>query len=232
MYLYETHVHSRECSACAESSARELVRAYKQAGYTGFVLTNHFVTGSTSVPSRLGWTQRMQKYYDAYLEAKDEGDKLDFDVLFGLEHQYGNWKEVLIYGIDLDFLQSHPELNTTNLDLYAKLVHEAGGLIVHAHPHRKRYYIREDVKPRYDVCDGIEVYNGGDDRFVNEKAYRDAVALNKLMTSGGDVHYVGDAAIGQAGVLFKNRMKTIEEFVTALRSREGHVVIDGQKKVH
>ena len=121
MYLYETHLHSSECSACASSTAREMVRRYKEAGYAGFVLTNHFITGCTCVPKELNWDEKMKIYYDAHLEAKDEADQLDFDVFFGIEHHYGKGKEVLAYGIDLDFLKSHPEIETSDIDTFARM---------------------------------------------------------------------------------------------------------------
>lgn len=228
MYKYETHVHSKEGSACATGSAREMVQAYKREGYAGLVLTNHFIKGNTSVPRNLDWSTRMQMYYDAYLEAKDEGKKIDFDVFFGIEHHYGKGKEILIYGIDLEFLQSHPELETADIGTYAKLVHEAGGILVHAHPHRARGYIDPDFRPRYDVCDGIEVYNACDDSKANVKAMSDAQELELLMLSGGDIHIHDDERIGLAGVAFEKRIKTIEEFVEMLRRGEGHILVNGE----
>ena len=228
MYKYETHIHSIEGSACARSSARDMVQAYHQAGYTGFVLTNHFIRGNTSVPQNLDWKTRMQMYYDAYLEATDEGNKLDFDVLFGIEEWYEHGKEILIYGIDLDFLQSHPELEYASIDTYAKLVHEAGGLLVHAHPHRIRDYIKPDVQPRYDVCDGIEVYNAGDEMEINRIGMQDAIKLNMIMTSGGDIHKSWDERIGMAGMIFEKRIRSNKDFIEALKSRSGKLVIAGE----
>ena len=81
MYLYETHVHSLNGSLCGKCTPQELVRAYKQAGYTGFILTDHFVKGNTSVPRDLDWETRMLMYYDAYLQAKQEGDKLEQETM-------------------------------------------------------------------------------------------------------------------------------------------------------
>lgn len=228
MYLYETHLHSSECSACASSTAREMVRRYKEAGYAGFVLTNHFITGNTCVPKDISWGERMNMYYDAYLEAKDEAAQLDFDVFFGIEHHYGKGKEVLIYGIDLDFLRAHPEIETIDIDTLAQLVHEEGGIIIHAHPYRKRGYIPEGVMPRYDVCDGIEVYNGGDDYATNDMAYQDAVRLDKVMTSGGDVHMISEGRIGRTGNNFERRIRTMDELILALRNKEGCLLIDGK----
>lgn len=232
MYLYETHLHSSECSACASSTAREMVGRYKEAGYAGFVLTNHFITGCTCVPKVLDWNERMKMYYDAYLEAKDEAAQLDFDVFFGIEHHYGKGKEVLVYGIGLDFLQSHPEIETADLDTFAKLVHEEGGILIHAHPHRKRGYIPEGVMPRYDVCDGIEVYNGGDDYAINDMAYQDAIRLDRFMTSGGDVHMTSEGRIGRTGNIFERRIRTMDELIEALRNREGYLLIDGEQREH
>lgn len=227
MYRYDPHVHSKEASLCAHSSAKEMVRAYHNVGFSGMVLTNHFIHGNTSVPRELDWETRMHMYYDAYLAGKEEGDRLDFDVLFGIEHKYTNGKEILIYGIDLDFLLNHPELETADIDTYAKLVHEAGGILVHAHPMRIREYIDPNIMPRLDICDGIEIYNAHDDMEINEMARKEAVRLDKFFVSGGDNHKDTDQRIGMAGMVFDKRMKTIEEFVQALKKKEGKTIING-----
>lgn len=231
MYLYETHVHSQNASLCGKCTPQEIVKAYKQAGYAGLILTDHFVKGNTSVPRDLDWETRMNMYYGAYLEAKEEGNKLDFDVFFGIEHYYAKGKEILIYGIDLDFLLAHPELNTARIEKYADLVHEYGGILVHAHPHRIREYIDPEFSPRYDVCDGIEVYNASDSDEINELALQDATNLNKLMTSGGDVHRVIDEPkLGRAGVGFERRLRDINDFVTALKNGKGHIMFHGEMR--
>lgn len=231
MYLYETHVHSSMGSKCAHSLPSEMVRAYKKAGYTGFVLTDHFIKGNTSVPRDLDWATRMHMYYDAYLEAKEEGDKLDFDVFFGIEHKYVKGKEILIYGIDLDFLLVHPELNEADIETYAKLVHEAGGILVHAHPNRIRDYIDPSVPNNFEVCDGIEVYNAADPDEINALNLQDAKTLGKIMTSGGDVHQAeNDEKLGLAGMGFERRLKDIHDFVVALKNEEGHIIINGEMR--
>ena len=40
-YLYETHLHTSEASACAHSTGNEMAEACKEAGYTGIIVTNH-----------------------------------------------------------------------------------------------------------------------------------------------------------------------------------------------
>jgi histidinol phosphatase-like PHP family hydrolase len=99
-YFYDFHVHSNECSGCAATPAADMVPALKKAGYSGFVLTNHFLNGNNCVPKELSWEEKMAQYYNAYLSAKKVGDEMDMDVFFGIEYHYANAREILIYGID------------------------------------------------------------------------------------------------------------------------------------
>ena len=68
-----------------------------------------------------------------YARAIHDTYGLDFDILFGLEHHYGSGKEVLTYGIDLDFLLAHPNIDVAPIKDYCDAVHEAGGFISQAH---------------------------------------------------------------------------------------------------
>ena len=84
-YIYDLHVHSCECSKCASMTAREAVRAYKERGFAGIALTNHFIRGNNRVPAGLPWAERMDYYRKAFLSARDEGERLGMDVFFGIE---------------------------------------------------------------------------------------------------------------------------------------------------
>ena len=95
MFLYDTHLHTSEASACGKSTAREMVRAYKEAGYTGFAITNHFFHGNSAIDrNNTTWREFVQPYIDAYYEACDEGAKLDFDVILGIEEGVGDSKSM------------------------------------------------------------------------------------------------------------------------------------------
>ena len=113
MYLYETHCHCSQCSHCASSTSQELALAYYKAGYAGMILTDHFISGNTALDRSLPWDIQVKAYYQAYLDALEAVADLDFDVLFGIEHAYGDGKEVLVYGIDLDFLLANPDIAET-----------------------------------------------------------------------------------------------------------------------
>lgn len=222
-YLYETHCHCAQCSRCAHSSSAELVRAYHAAGYAGLVLTDHFVTGNTAVDRTAPWSEQMHRYYDAFLEAKRVGESLDFDVIFGIEHACEGF-EFLCYGIDLDFLLANPEIPELPLEEFVERVHDAGGLVIQAHPFR---YAPAGTPLPLGILDGLEVYNAANHAEGNQNAL--AVApLDKIRTSGGDIHIANDARIGKAGVRLPHRVKDTHAFAAALRSMEHIILLDGK----
>ena len=227
-YRYETHCHSAQCSRCAQSSAQMMVRAYHAAGYAGLVLTDHFIFGHTAVPRDLPWPERMRRYYDAYLEAKAVGDELGFDVIFGIEHAYGNGKEVLIYGVELDFLLVNPDIPDISLDELVQRVHEAGGIVIQAHPYRSRWYVNMSVEPRADLVDGVEVFNAGNTPGDDPKALALAKTRDYIITCGGDTHSVEDAGIGSAGVVLPYRVRNSKEFADALKQRKHRFLVNGR----
>jgi predicted metal-dependent phosphoesterase TrpH len=204
-----------------------LVRAYHAAGYAGLVLTDHFVTGNTAVDRTAPWSEQMRQYYDAYLEAKQVGDSLDFDVIFGIEHAYGDGKEVLIYGIDLPFLLSNPDIPELTLDELVARVHAYGGIVVQAHPYRDRSYVNMSVEPRADIVDGIEVYNVYNKPGEDKKALALSAQKDYIVTCGGDIHTAADPNIGSAGILLPCRVHDEKEFVAALKQQKHHFIIQG-----
>ena len=98
MYRYETHLHTKEGSACSSAPADEMARAHKAAGYDGIFVTNHFFNGNTSVPADLPWEERVCRYCEGYEIAKKTGDEIGLKVFFGIEWCVYN-ADMLIYGI-------------------------------------------------------------------------------------------------------------------------------------
>lgn len=48
-YLYETHVHTSPVSKCAAATPEETVTFYREMGYDGLFLTNHFLDGNIGI---------------------------------------------------------------------------------------------------------------------------------------------------------------------------------------
>lgn len=229
-YRYEMHCHCNWCSACAHSSPQAMAQAYYQAGYAGMVLTDHFLSGSTAIDRSLPWKDKVEAYWRAYEAARDwaRGRSRDFTVLFGLEHQYGGGKEVLTYGIDLDFLLAHPDLDQYSLADYTDTVRRAGGLISMAHPYRHAGYIDDTILPQPRYLDGAEVYNYGNTPEENRQAYELAREHRLIPTSGGDVHKEDEENLAKAGIALPSPIATGEELVQVLRSLDYRIIADGQ----
>ncbi|MBQ3069653.1 MAG: hypothetical protein IJD01_06885 [Clostridia bacterium] len=228
MYKYEFHAHCAECSKCASSPAVDMVRALHAAGYAGMVFTDHCCCGYSAVPTEWTWEKRVTHYYNAYLGAKEVGDALDFDVHFGWEHYVGRGKEILTYGIDLDFLLMHPDIPDMTVEEYCEAVRAYGGYTAQAHPYRRRPDIDELWHPFIHAVDGIEVYNAANGPCHNAKAMLLAVAHPELgRLSGADTHHTKDS-VGRAGLIFSHRLRTAKELVDALKAGEGQLIVDGK----
>jgi len=169
----------------------------------------------------------MRGYWQAYLDAKEAAKELDFDVIFGIEHQYGSGKEVLLYGIDLEFLLQNPDLPEITVDEFVRRVQACGGIAVQAHPYRNRDYIDMSVEPRRDLVDGIEVYNACSAPGEDSKALPLAHEKDYLIISGGDIHFSQDARIGMAGIVLPYRVRDEKELVQALKRRDYRCIVKG-----
>ena len=156
-YWYETHMHTAEGSACAGSTGEEMARAYAAAGYTGIIITDHFFYGNTAVDRSLPWREWVERFCLGYEHAKAEGDRLGLQVFFGWESGYQG-TEFLIYGPDKKWLLEHPEIRDATVPEQFDLVHQGGGIVVHAHPFREASYIPQ-IRLFPEYVDGVEGIN-------------------------------------------------------------------------
>lgn len=219
MYIYELHQHTAAASACAHETPEEVVRGLKQAGFAGVVMTEHFYHGNTAVRRHQAWEDFVRPYEVAFERAKKAAEKLDFDVLFGIEEGVGGGKEVLLYGITPAFLYAHPELRDADLSTLAALVRAEGGLVVQAHPFRVRDYIRapwEELPAEH--LDGIEVHNACNDDLSNLRAQALAEKYGLIEVAGSDAHT--PLSRGQAGIMCEGRIRTEHQLAEVLRSGE------------
>lgn len=227
-YIYDLHVHSSECSGCSSATAREMVRAYKEQGvFSGFVLTNHF----GRKPEDISWEEHILSFWNAYLEAKDEGEKLGFTVLFGLEQGYGYAQEIILYGIDIDFLRANEDIFDITPEEVTRRVIAYGGFVSHAHPYRKRSYV-PDVVVHMDmtVLQGMETYNAGNSQQADDAAAVKCKELGLIPTAGSDRHHLREFETNPFGGLeFDFEIKTNEELVEALKGGSGKIYYWGER---
>lgn len=219
MFYYETHMHTSQGSACARSQGHEYIRAYQAAGYDGIFITDHFFQGNCAVPRNLSWRERVDRYVSGYRDAKAEGDRLGFDVFFGIEQNF-DCDEYLIYGIDEEFLYAHPEIETWTRQQLSQHVHAAGGCVVQAHPFRERGYIqRIHIYP--ELVDAVEGINTANAPEQDALAVRYAQAFDKPITCGNDIHSLSSlnpAAMGATGTT--RRLTSSRDFAEYILSRQ------------
>ena len=232
-YLYETHLHTSESSACARSTGAEMARACKEYGYTGIFVTDHNWGGNTATDRGLPWNEWVDAFVLGYEHAKEEGDRIGLDVFFGYEAGYCG-TEFLIYGIDAVWMKAHPQLPAATVEEQYKLVHEAGGMVIHAHPYREESYIPE-IRLYPEWVDGVEGINathshpkstGHNDPSFDARAIAYAHEHSLPMSAGSDAH--GIHLFG-GGVAFRRRLASAADYVHAVLTGEDYVLTDGAK---
>ena len=231
-YLYETHMHTSEGSACAHADGANMARAYAEKGYTGIIITDHFFYGNTAADRRLGWHDWVEQFCLGYEHAKAEGDKLGLQVFFGWESGYDG-TEFLIYGPDKEWLLKHPEIRDATVQEQFALIHEAGGIVSHAHPFREAPYIKE-IRLFPEYVDAVEGINASHSSFAmrpdewheeyNERALAYAKEHNLPLTAGSDQH---STKMICGGMLFPRRLADIHEFTRAVMAGEACGLLDG-----
>ena len=230
-YLYETHLHTAEGSLCGKVPAAELMRNFKQAGYTGVVITDHFFYGNTGVDRNLPWEQWVEGFCKGYENAKAEGDKIGLQVFFGWESGYQG-TEFLIYGLDKEWLLSHPEIRDCSIEEQYDIVHKAGGIVIQAHPYRVEPYIKQ-IRLFPEHVDAVEAINASHSglRSVshinpawNDQALAYAKEYGLPITAGSDQHK--QVIIG-GGMVFGRKMKDIHDLCHAILNSEALEYLDG-----
>ena len=136
-YLYDPHTHTSETSKCGHLPAAEVVERYVKNGFSGLVVTDHLHPEYLSrIDTEHDWQKAMDHYLTGYKASKKRGDELGFDVILGAELRFPeNDNDYLVYGIDEDWLRSHPYMCCTSArEFYEKFHNDV--LIIHAHPYR------------------------------------------------------------------------------------------------
>lgn len=214
MNIYETHCHTSESSACASASGDEQARFYKSRGFTGMIVSDHFLNGNTTAPRDIPWEQRVDIMCKGYENAKATGDRIGIAVFFGWEYTV-NGSDFLTYGLDKQWLIRHPEVMDLHPNDYFDLVHADGGYISHAHPFREDWYI-DMIRLFPRKCDAVEIINSCRKPFENDMAKTYADSYGLPYTAGSDNHHANQARL--SGISTDETIRDITHFIEVLRS--------------
>ncbi|HHV97486.1 MAG TPA: PHP domain-containing protein [Clostridiaceae bacterium] len=214
-YKYDIHVHTSETSRCGKIEATEVVRLYKEAGYSGIVITDHYYKDYFDAIASGDWRVKIETYLKGYKKALEEGNNVGLTVLPGMEIRFNDYpNDYLVYGIDEQFLIDNPELYNLTLPEFKNLISDKNILIFQAHPFRKGQTIEYP-----ELLDGVEVYNGNPRHdSQNGVAYKFAKENNLKLISGSDFHQLPDLARG--GIIVDKKITTIGELVEVLRKND------------
>ena len=215
-YLYETHMHTSQGSACGFSLGREYVQRYLDMGYTGIIVTDHFLGGNCAIDRHRPWEKWVANFCRGYEDAREEGARRGLDVFFGWEETFDG-DDYLVYGLDREWLLEHPEIRYWNRKRYFKEVKRYGGCIVQAHPFRQYDYIRcIDLSLG---ADAVEAANSGNKQPFDALAWAYAKKRKAPATAGSDIHRASDVRPGFAlGVYLDKKMETINDYVNAIKN--------------
>ena len=180
----ELHAHTSEVSPCGTVPAKEVIELYKEKGFDGVVISDHF---------RASFFKKETDKENVNAFLKETGDEIGVKVYLGAEIKLDNHpaNEYLVYGIDEKFLFENARIFELPLEDVRKIVNDYGAVIIQAHPYRNGA-----CEPMSEV-DGYEVFNG---HFChhnfNQRAYELALETGKIQTSGSDTHWHCDAGNG------------------------------------
>lgn len=211
-YKIDTHVHTSEVSSCGMVTAKEAVHLYKDAGYDGIVITDHYTANRFDGKEPSEWEQAVERYFEGYHIALEEGKKVGLNIILGIELRFEEHSnDYLVYGVDEQFLKQNPNLPALGLAGFKDFIKGKDILIYQAHPFRPGMRAAEP-----ELLDGIEVYNGNPrHNSNNQQALKYARDNNLKMLSGSDFHQVGDLARG--GIVLPEKVSSPKELVRLLK---------------
>ena len=201
--LIDLHTHTFPSSDDSFMSPDDLIEAAKSAGLDGVCLTEH------------------DRFWDPE-EVKALSEKHSFLVIPGCEVNT-DAGHVLVFGLDSYQFGMHKP------DFLRRLVDEAGGVMIAAHPYRRRYRRERahmDVEyegmveqacadPLFGLCDAVEGLNGrateAESAFVADLAGR----LNMGTIGSSDSHRTKH--IGTAATRFDIRVNGVEDLIRGIR---------------
>ncbi len=201
--LIDLHTHTFPSSDDSFMSPDELIEAAKEAGLDGICLTEH------------------DRFWEPD-EVKALSAKHSFLVIPGCEVNT-DAGHVLVFGLDSYLFGMHKPV------FLRRLVEESGGVMIAAHPYRRRYrreraHLEAEyasmveqacADPIFGLCDAVEGLNGrgteGDNAFVADLAER----MSLGMIGSSDAHRTKH--VGTAATRFDIQVNNVGDLIRAIR---------------
>lgn len=219
MFKTETHLHAKDTSPCGHLFAEEMVKLYKEAGYSTVFVSDHFQRSVLEGFGDLSWNEKVDRFLLGYENAKKAGEALDLTVLPAIELRLDECiNHYLVYGFDRQFLYDFDGRFDLTIEEFMPMAREKNLLVVQAHPYRDGKNL-----PRPELVDGFEVVNSNP-RHNNFEDEMKVLAKNYgiYMTAGSDAHRYEDVA--GAGMGSAEKIETAEDYIRLVRSGCGRLI--------
>lgn len=190
MYLYETHLHTYPVSRCARKSVEENLLFYKEQGYDGIFITNHFLDGNINIDRSLPYCEKIAFYFSDYEKALELAPQVGIRVFCGVELSYFG-TDFLVYGLDKKWFLEHESIMTMERSQQLSFFRENGALVIQAHPFRQARYI-DHIRLFPAQVHGVEVFNAGRSPEDNEMARLYAQHYGLIPFAGTDNHLASE----------------------------------------
>lgn len=210
MYRYETHLHTWPVSRCAQVGVEESLKLYKELGYDGVFITNHFLDGNINIDGELPYAEKIAFYFSDYERGREIGEALGIKVFCGVELSY-KATDFLIYGLDKAWYLAHPEIMDMEKHDELLLMQRSCALVIQAHPFREPGCLNHvRLYPRN--VHGVETINANRSSFENKLAAQYAENYCLLPFGGSDNHF-GRKAVALAGMESQTPVTDEQDFV-------------------
>lgn len=217
MYKYETHLHTAPVSRCAVASVEDTVKFYKELGYDGIFITNHFINGNVNFDRGAPYKDALDFYFSDYEKGVELGKQYGIKVFLGVETTYGG-TDFLIYGLPKEWYYKHPEIMTMKNREMLEFMMGSGALVIQAHPFREAGYI-DHIRLFPRSVHGVEIVNACRSDFENKMAKHYAERYGLLEFAGSDNH-CGENANRLAGMCGDEPIADELDFAEKVKSKD------------
>lgn len=217
MYRYETHLHTSPVSKCGKASVRESLAFYKEIGYDGVFITNHFIDGNINIDSTVPYQEKIDFYFSDFEEGLKLEKEIGIRVFMGVEMSYKG-TDFLIYGLDKEWFLAHPEIMDMKKSEELEYLMNSGALVIQAHPYREASYI-DHIRLFPRQVHGVEVINACRNELENKMAKLYAENYELIEFAGSDNHQ-GRKQKKLAGMCAEKPILNEKDFVERIKNRE------------
>ncbi len=187
MFKVETHLHTTVISPCGRVTPEQIVMRYKEAGYDGLIVTDHYQLEAFRFAGidLDGPGDKLEAFLEGYRQVKAFADRVGMKTYYGAELEFTeNRNHYLLYGFSPQLLADPARVCAMGIAEFSELACKDGALLIKAHPYRDRCV---PVAPY--LVDGIEAVNRHDKHMMPYG--RGNIDFDEVMKALAQVGYTG-----------------------------------------